>query len=113
MRVRLDADQSAESRTGAIVQRVLVKQIAGRVWTQVILQRASVEFLLIGGHTNREHVAPRAFAGQSAQAFEASVGAAEMDVQAQSGSFPFDRRRVDLNRERLFVPVLGADVIKF
>ncbi len=47
MRVRLDADQAAENRAGAIVERVLVKQIAGGVGRDVVLQRAGVEFLFV------------------------------------------------------------------
>ena len=45
MGVRLDPDQSAEGGAGAIVERVFVKQIAGRVRRDVILQGARVEFL--------------------------------------------------------------------
>src|SRR2546430_2663659 len=36
-----------------------------------------------------------------------------MDVQAERGCVPFYGGRIDLDRERFLVPVLGADVIQF
>ena len=46
MRVRFDANQAAERAASTIVKRVLVKQIAGGVGGDVVLQGAGIEFLL-------------------------------------------------------------------
>src|SRR6476646_12165557 len=112
MGVRFDADQTAKRGAGAIVQRVFVEKIARGMRTHVVLQSAGVELLRVVSHTNREHIAARAFAGQSAQALEASVSAAEINIQAQGGGIAFDRGGVDLNSERFLAPVLGTDVIQ-
>ena len=47
MRVRLDPDQAAEGGSGAIIQRVLVKQIAGGAGRDVVLQGPGVELLFV------------------------------------------------------------------
>ena len=73
MRVRLDPDEAAEGAAGPIVERVLVKQIAGGVRRDVVLQGAGVEFLFAISDGDGEEIAARAFADQPAQTFEARI----------------------------------------
>src|SRR4051794_6433794 len=104
MSVRLDPDQAAEGAAGAIVQRVLVEQVARRVRARVVLQRARIELLRVVGNANGEHIAPRVFAGEPAQAFETAIGSAEVNVQTPGGGIALDRGRVNLDGERFLVP---------
>src|SRR5438552_760715 len=76
--VRFDANKAAKCATGAIVERVFVKEVAGGVRRDVILQGAGVEFLLVRGNRDREQIAPRAFANQSAETFEPRISGAEI-----------------------------------
>src|SRR5438045_3318539 len=99
MGVRLDSDKPTESRASAIVERVLVEQVARRMRTRVVLQRPGIELLAVIRYTNREHIAARAFASQAAQPLKTRIGAAEMNVQAQSRGVALDRRGIDLKGE--------------
>jgi len=66
MSVRFHADEAAENRAGAIIERIFVKQIARRAWLDVVLQCACVEFLLMFGHRYSEQIATAAFANETA-----------------------------------------------
>ena len=70
MRIRFNADQTSEDGAGAIVQRVFVKQVAGRARRDVVLQRARIEFLLMLCHRDGKQIAAAAFANETAQTFE-------------------------------------------
>src|SRR4051812_40359397 len=78
----------------------------------MILERARVELLRVVGHGNSEKIAPGAFSSKTAQTFEPGIRAAQMNIEAQGRGVALDRSRVDLDRERFLVPVLGADVIE-
>ena len=83
MSVRFHADEPAENRAGAIVERVFVKQVARRARRHVVLQRARVEFLLVFRHGDSEQVAAAPFANETAQTFEPRIFCAHV---ANSGS---------------------------
>jgi len=70
MGVRFYANQTSENAAGAAVQRVFVKQIAGGVWRDVILQRARIKLLIPVSNRNCQQIATRSFANQPTQAFE-------------------------------------------
>ena len=92
MRLRLDPNESAESRACAIVQRVFEKQVAVSVRRSVILQSSRVEFLRPSSPTEiGEHVAAAVLAGEAAQAFEPGKFCAEIEIKIQRGSIA--RRR--------------------
>ncbi len=73
MRVRLDPDEPAENASGAIVERVFVKEIAGGMRRNVVLQRAGVEFLFVRRDGDGEQIAARAFADETAKAFKTGI----------------------------------------
>ena len=54
MGVRFDPNQSAKGGAGAIVERVFVKQIAGSVGRDMVLQGAGIEFLFAMSDGDRE-----------------------------------------------------------
>ena len=54
MGVRFDANQSAKGGASAIVERVFVKEIAGRVGRDVVLQGTGIEFLFAMSDRDRE-----------------------------------------------------------
>jgi hypothetical protein len=62
MGMGLYSDQSTENRSCAIIERVFVQQIARRMRRDMVLQRASIEFLLVFSNGNSEQVAASAFA---------------------------------------------------
>ena len=70
MRVRLNPDEAAEGAAGAILERVFVKEIAGSVGRDVVLQRARVEFLFVSRDRDSEEIAARAVPDKPAQTFE-------------------------------------------
>ena len=80
----------------AIVERVFVKKIARGVRRDVVLQRASIEFLLVLGDGDRKQIASAAVADEPAQAFEARILPAQMQIQAHRGGIVIDRGRVHL-----------------
>src|SRR5207253_4906315 len=45
--MRFDPDQATEDTTGASIKRILVKEIAGGVGRDMILESTSVEFLVL------------------------------------------------------------------
>ena len=96
MSMRLDSDEAAESGARAIVERIFVKKIAGGVRRDVILQRASVEFLLVFCDCDSEQIASAAFADEPAQTFETRIFCSQMQIQAHRRRIVIDRRRVHL-----------------
>ena len=110
MGVRFDADQSAEDGAGAIVQGVFVKEVACRVWRDVVLQCAGVELLPMFGHGDSEQIAAPAFANESAQTFKTRILRADMQIQAHGGSIVIDDCGVHLQRDDILSPILIAHV---
>src|ERR1041385_495059 len=110
MRVRIDPDQAAKGGPGAIIQRVFVKQIAGRAGRDVVLQRPGVKLLLVLRDRDGEQIAASAFANQAAQTFETRIARTEMQIQAHGRAVMIDRGRVHLQRAYILAPVLGTDV---
>ena len=94
----------------AIVERVLVKEIAGGVRRNVILQSASIEFLVGHRDRDRQKIAASAFANEAAQTFEARIPCAEMQIETHGRRVVIDRRRVHLQRAHVFAPGLRANV---
>jgi hypothetical protein len=82
MRVRLDPDKAAERAPGAIVERVFVKEIAGSVRREVVLQRARIKFLFAGCYRDGQQIAASAFADEAAQTFEPRIASSEMQIEA-------------------------------
>ena len=66
MCVRFYPDQAAENGAGAVVERVFVKEIARRMRRDVILQCASVEFLLLFRNRDSKQIATAPFADEPA-----------------------------------------------
>src|SRR5947207_971053 len=110
MGVRLYSDQSAERTTGAIVERIFVKEIAGGMRRNVILQGARIEFLFVACDCDREQIAAAAFAHKAAQTFEPRIPGTEIQVQTHRGRVVIDRGRVHLQRDHVLSPVLCANV---
>ena len=113
MRVRLDPDEAAECAAGAIVERVFVKKIAGRVRRDVVLQGAGVEFLVAIGNGDSEEIAAPAFADETAETFEPRIFSAEMQIETHGRGIVIDRGRVHLQRAHVFAPGLRANVSDF
>ena len=84
MSVRFHADEPAENRAGAIIERVFVKQVASRARRDVVLQCACVEFLLVFRHRDSEQIAAAAFTDEPAETFEPRIFCAHVQVQAHS-----------------------------
>ena len=80
MRVRLDPDESAERATGTIVERVFVKQIAGGMRRNVVLQRARIEFLFVRRNCDGKQIAARAFADEPTETFDPRLSRAEIEI---------------------------------
>ena len=66
MSVRFHADESAENRARAIVERIFVKQVTGRARRDVVLQCAGIEFLLVFRHGDSEQIAAGTLANKTA-----------------------------------------------
>src|SRR5262245_28478709 len=79
--VRFYADESAENRTGTIVQRVFVEQIASGARRDMVLQCACVELLLMLCYGDSEQIAAATFANETAQAFEPRIFCAHVQIQ--------------------------------
>src|ERR1700730_1085160 len=110
MGVRLDPDKTAECATGAVVERVFVKEIAGGVRRDVVLQGAGIEFLFAVRDSDGEKIAARAFTDKPAQTFESRISGAEMQVETHGRCVVIDRGRVHLQRAHVFAPSLRANV---
>src|SRR5438093_1595769 len=91
MGVRLYPDQSAERATGAIVERIFVKEIAGGVRRDVVLQGARIEFLFVRCDCDCEQIAATAFAHKAAQTFEPRRPGTEIQIQTHRGCVRIDR----------------------
>src|SRR5260370_24046595 len=72
-------DQSGKDRAGPIAQRIFVKQIAGGVRLEVVLERALIELLISTGNRDREHVTPGAVADHPTDAFQTRIPPAEIE----------------------------------
>ena len=110
MGVRFYPDESAESGASAIVEGIFVKEIARGMRRDMVLQCASIEFLLVLRHSDSKQIAAPAFADEAAQTFEARIFPAEMQIQAHRRGIMIDRRRVHLQRDDVFSPILRAHV---
>ncbi len=75
----LDLDQSGKDRAGSIAQCVFVKQIAGGVRLEVVLERALIELLISTGNRDREHVTSGAAADHPADAFQTRIPPSEIE----------------------------------
>ena len=78
MRVWLHPDEPAKGGARAIIERVLVKQVAGGVRGDVVLQRARVELLVAIGDGDGKKIAPPAFADQAALAWQLASAQRQM-----------------------------------
>src|SRR5689334_2808247 len=78
MRVWLYPDQSAENGAGAIVESVFVQEITRGTGRGMVLQRASIQFLLVFRNRNSEQITAPAFANKTAQTFETRIARAKM-----------------------------------
>src|SRR5260370_35733018 len=106
----LDLDQSGKDRAGPIAQRVFVKQIAGGVRLEEVLERALIEFLISTGNRDREHVTPGAAADHPADAFQTRISPAEIEREIKYRGVTVRRGRVNLDGNKITAPVLSADV---
>ena len=97
MRVRFDANEAAESIPRPVRQSVLIEKVARCVRTGVILQGARVEFLRFIPDRDREHVAVRALASKTTQAFKARIFSAKAQMKIQGSGVARDRSGVDLD----------------
>src|SRR5947208_9311415 len=113
MGVRLDPDKTAEGGVGAIVERVFVKKIASGMWRYVILQCAGIEFLSIVRDRNRKEVAASAFPDEAAEALEARIFSAKMQIQAHGRRVMIYDCRVHLKGVDVGSAVLVALVSHF
>src|SRR5438093_6022492 len=110
MGMRLYSDQSTENCAGAIVEGIFVQEIARGMRRDVVLQRARIEFLLVFGDRDSKQIAAAAFAGESAETFEARISRAKIQVQAHRRGIMIDRCRVHLQRDDIVCPVLSTHV---
>src|SRR5438552_13200555 len=113
MGVGLHADEAPENRASAIVERVLVKEIARGVRRYVVLQCAGIEFLLVVGDCDSEQITSAALAYEPAQTFKTRIPRPDMQIQAHRRSTVIYHSRVHLQRDDIFCPVLGADIGHF
>src|SRR5437762_11099393 len=113
MGVRLYPDQSAECAAGAIVERIFVKEIAGGVRRNVILQGSGIEFLFVCCDCDGEQIAASAFADKAAQTFEPRILGTEIQIQTHRRCVVIDRGRVHLQGDNVLSPVLRANVSDF
>src|SRR5205823_12206156 len=113
MGVRLDPDKTAEGGAGAGVERVFVKKITRGMRRYVILQCAGIKLLSIVRDRNRKEVAASAFPDEAAEALEARIFSAKMQIQAHGRRVVIDNCRVHLQSDDVASPVLRADVSHF
>src|SRR5581483_1935082 len=59
-------NKSAENSAGTIVESVFVQEIACRVWREMVLQCAGVEFLFMISHRDGQQIAAGPFAHEAA-----------------------------------------------
>jgi len=111
--VRLDADEAAENASGAIVESVFVKEIAGGMRRGVVLERAGIEFLNSISDGDGEQIAPCAFTRETAKAFKTRIAAAEMQIQTFNRRFVLYFGGIDLQGENVIPPILRAHVSDF
>src|SRR6266576_412756 len=113
MRAGLDANEAAENISGAIVERVFVKQIARGMRRGVVLERAGIEFLNSVSDGDGEQIAACAFTSETAKAFKTRIAAAEMQIQTFNGCFVLHFGGIDLQGENVVPPILCAHVSDF
>src|ERR1044071_3198335 len=113
MCVWLHSDEPTKGGTRAIIERVLVKEVAGGVRRDMVLQRARVELLVAIGDGDCKKIAPPAFTDKAAQTFETRVAPAQMQVEAHRRGVVIDRGRVHLQRANVLAPGLRANVSDF
>ena len=77
MGMGFDPDEPTEGAARAIIERILIEQIAGSVRRNVILQRSRIEFLFARRDRDGEEIAACAFADETAQTFEARILSAQ------------------------------------
>src|SRR4030095_9395709 len=110
MGVRLYPDESTENGAGAIVEGVFVKEIARGMRRDMILQCASIEFLLVLRHSDSKQIAAPTFADEAAQTLKARITRTEMQIQTHCRSIMVDRCRVHLQRDNTICPILRAHI---
>src|SRR5437588_9583326 len=98
MRVRFDPNQSSERATGAIVERIFIKEIAGGVRRDVVLQGARIKFLFVRCDWDREQIAASTFADKAAQTFKPRIPGTEVQIKTHRGGVVIDRGGVELQR---------------
>src|SRR2546421_1754590 len=113
MGVRFDPNESAERATGAIIERIFVKEIAGGARRDVVLQGAGIEFLFVCCDCDCEQIAASAFADKAAQTFEPRILGTEIQIQTHRGRVVIDRGGVHLQSDDVLSPVLRANVSDF
>ena len=113
MCVRFDSDEAAERAASTVVERVLIKEIAGRVWREVVLQRAGIEFLVAISDGDGKEIAAPAFADETAETFESRVPRSEMQIETHGRRVVIDRGRIHLQSAHVFAPGLRANVRDF
>ena len=84
VRAGFDANDTAENRPSLAGQRILVKQVAGCVGFDMILERALVDHLFVRRDIDRKHVAARTLGDHAAVVLIADEFPAEVDLHAEA-----------------------------
>src|ERR1700736_542051 len=112
MRTRFDLDQARKDRSRSIMKRILIQEIAGRIWLLVVLQGALIELLLIPCHADCQHVAARTAFNHSADALETRIFSPKVQGKVESRGVLLCDGGVHLNGDKVSAPLLNADVVE-